>query len=416
MTRTTTLALAALLITAAPLTVPAGQETVVHGVVHVRNGAEPAEGRQMLRLTERWRRGGEDDDLFFGLVIQTRFDDAGRVYLLDMQLAQVTVLGADGEVVGALSREGDGPGETRRPSDLVLLDGGGVGIVQGYPGRLVRLDAEGHPVGTLEVGGDPLHGGATTLELARYRDGHLVAGLIDVHQPEPGTQRRTSRIVRLDDTGAREVVYHEAGFTWDFRDFHFSEHEHIEWAARRMALGPDGRVYSATERDTYAITVFAPDGTVERVIEREYEPYRRSDREYDAVHALYASMLRQLPFEVEMTIADTEPAIGWIGPTLRVSDDGALWVLSSRGQRPATDGIMAVYDVFDADGRFRRQVAVVCEADGTEDALFLDGGGERAVVVKGFMAAARAMFGAEVDTGAEPAPIEVIGYGVEAVD
>jgi hypothetical protein len=205
-----------------------------------------------------------------------------------------------------------------------------------------------------------VHGGATTLELARYRDGHLVAGLIDVHQPEPGKQRRTSRIVRLDDTGAREVVYHEDVFTWDFRDFHFSE--------------------------------------------REYEPYRRSDEEYDAVHELYASMLRQLPFEVEMTIAETGPAIGWIGPTLRVSDDGALWVLSGRGRRPAADGIMAVYDVFDATGSFQRQMAVTCDADGTEDALFLDDSGERAV------------FGAEVDTGAEPTPIEVIGYGVEAVD
>ncbi len=392
----------------------AAEEVVVDGVLHVRNGAEPAAGRQVLQLEELWRRGGLDDDLFFGVLIQTRFDAAGRVYLLDMQLAQVTVLGPDGELVRTLSREGDGPGETRRPSDLLIMDDGGIGIVRGYPGSVVLLDAGGDPAGVIEVGGDPLHGGATTLELAHHRGGQLVAGLIDVQQDGGSIQRRTARIVRLAGDGAREVVYHEAGYTWDFRDFHFSERENVAWAARRMALGPDGRVYSATDRDAYAITVFEPDGAIDRVIERPHEPYRRSAGERAAVHELYASMLRQLPFEARITVEPTEPVIGWIGPGLRVAADGSLWVLTSRGRRPRAPGVMAVYDVFDPSGRFARQMAVVCEGDAREDALFFSPDGERAVLVKGFLAAARAMVGAEVDTGAEPEPLEVVCYAVAA--
>lgn len=409
---TTILALTATLLlpTAAA---PAAEQEVIDGVLHVRNGAEPAAGRQTLHLTEQWRRGGLDDDLFFGLVIQARFDAAGRVYLLDMQLSQVTVLGPDGTMVRTLSREGDGPGETRRPSDLVILEDGGVGIVQGYPGRLVRLDAAGAPAGMIEVHGDPLHGGATTLELAHARDGRLVAGLIDVAQEGDSGQRRTARVVRLGRDGAREVVYHESGFTWDFRDFHFSERQNIAWAARRLALGPKGRVYSAIDRDAYAITVFAPDGAVERVIEREHEPYRYTDAEHAAVRELYASMLRQLPFEARITVPRAAPVIGWIGPNLRVDTDGALWVLTSRGKRPRAAGILAVYDVFTPTGEFARQVAVACEGEGREDALFFSPDGTRAVLVKGFLAAARAMFGASVESDADPAPIEVVGYAVE---
>ncbi len=333
-----------------------------------------------------------------------------------MQLAEVTVLGPDGEVVRTLGREGDGPGETRRPSDLLIMDDGGVGIVRGYPGSVVLLDAAGAPAGVIEVGGDPLHGGATTLELAHHRDGHLVAGLIDVQQDGGSIQRRTARIVRLTEDGAREVVYHEGGFTWDFRDFHFYERENVAWAARRMALGPDGRVYSATDRDAYAITVYEPDGAIDRVIERDHEPSRRTPEERAAVRELYASMLRQLPFEAPITVEATDPVIEWIGPNLRVAADGPLWVLTSRGQRPEAADIMVTYDVFDPSGHFQRQVAVACEGDGREDALYLAPDGERAVLVKGFLAAARSMFGAQVDTDAEPEPIEVVCYAVASVE
>ena len=66
--------------------VAAGHETMVDGVVHVRNAAQPAAGIESLRLEERWRVGGADEEFLFGQVIRAITDPDGNVYLLDAQL------------------------------------------------------------------------------------------------------------------------------------------------------------------------------------------------------------------------------------------------------------------------------------------------------------------------------------------
>ena len=96
-------------------------EVMVDGVLHITNGASPSEGIETMHLEELWRVGGEDDDVLFGVILQVRTDEEGNIYLLDSQLAQVQVYSSDGRHLRTLSREGDGPGEVRRPTDLVLL-------------------------------------------------------------------------------------------------------------------------------------------------------------------------------------------------------------------------------------------------------------------------------------------------------
>lgn len=38
------------------------------GVLHVLNGSAPSEGMETWSLTELWRAGGEDDEVFFGSI------------------------------------------------------------------------------------------------------------------------------------------------------------------------------------------------------------------------------------------------------------------------------------------------------------------------------------------------------------
>lgn len=38
----------------------AGEEPVIDGVVHVKNGSDPLRGMRTLELQEKWRIGGED--------------------------------------------------------------------------------------------------------------------------------------------------------------------------------------------------------------------------------------------------------------------------------------------------------------------------------------------------------------------
>ena len=62
--------------------------TVIDGVPHVRNPAQPRDGLQTLHLEELWRVGGDtdDEDEFFGVVMAALLDDQGNSYLLDAQL------------------------------------------------------------------------------------------------------------------------------------------------------------------------------------------------------------------------------------------------------------------------------------------------------------------------------------------
>jgi hypothetical protein len=112
-----------------PPTAHAGEQTLVDGVLHVRNPAEPPDGVERLALEELWRID-EDSELLIGLPTAVAVDGTGRVHVLDAQLNQVHLFTLDGEHLGTRFREGEGPGEIRNPSDMIVAADGTVGILQ----------------------------------------------------------------------------------------------------------------------------------------------------------------------------------------------------------------------------------------------------------------------------------------------
>ncbi|MFC1572652.1 hypothetical protein ACFL6M_03535 [Candidatus Eisenbacteria bacterium] len=87
-----------------------------------------------------------------------------------------------------------------------------------------------------------------------------------------------------------------------------------------------------------------------------------------------------------------EAAISYLHRALQIHTDGSLWVLSGRGVRPSDSGVMAVFDVFDQDGAFARQVALEAPHDGQSVGIFLSGP-DRILVVKGYFESLAAQFG-----------------------
>lgn len=359
-------------------------EVVVDGVVHVRNGGEALEGVKTLRLEEQWRAGGEASEILFGSVGRIVADAAGNVYVLDRQMSQVQVFGPDGRHLRTLSREGDGPGEVRRPSDLLLLPDGRIGIVQMMPGRIVTLRPDGTPAGNIEPGAAEdtgERGNMFTLFGARPAgDGLLIGG--GRMAPRPDRIVRPRHIARVGLDGREIRRYREGVVESDPADLKFDEA--LDWFPHNggMVAAPDGRVWLATARDEYAIEAWSPDGKLERVIERTYEPYRRSAEEKRIADDTRRMVINgnRMP----NIIADTEPAI--VGMSLMPGDE--LWVLTSRGRNAPPPGALQLWDVFDARGRFVRQVAIAAEGRPREDAVALLEDG-RAVVVRGALDAAR---------------------------
>jgi hypothetical protein len=376
-------------------------------VEHVRN-REPLHPPQVVELDELWRVGGEEGDFVFGQIIEALSDDGGNVYLLDSQLCQVEVFSPDGKHLRTLSREGEGPGETRNPRDMILMPDGSLGIMELFPGRFVTLSLDGEPKGILRVGGDegPDTGFTATVG-SEFRGGTLlIAGQHSV--PSETGQDRVQYLARLSDAGEEIVRYREEHVILDFQKAHFSESELLPAFYLAHTVGPDGRLYVAEKRNEYSIGVYSKDGSLERVIERDFENWQRDKRDMRRMNALFDTWASQVPFPVTREIDPYEQAI----TSLHVEDDGTLWVQHSRSGRNQPDGVMLTYDRFNPDGKYLQQVSITCEGNPAFDGLkFLSSG--RVLLIKSFVLSrwasldARGVaFGEEEESG----PPEVICY------
>ncbi len=405
------------MILAGTVSAQAGQEVVVDGVPHVRNPSTPPQGVETLHLQEIWSVGGPgEEDVLFGLVSDIGGDEDGNCYIMDAQLCQVHVYSPEGQWMRTLFRQGEGPGEVQSPRDMVLLGDGSVGLVEEFPGKIVRVDRTGHPLNSITPGAeDPTRGGWVGLIMACSRGGRLIySGQHPGEDAGPGKQARVYFLESQAEDGGAGVRYLQTETLWDFSDFVFSETIDTPpfwWA---MEIGPDGRIYTVADRDRYAISVYRPDGTLERVIERDFELWKRTPEERERARLLYESAVGGMSIPYRIDIEAFEPAISYWHRALRVDDDGMLWVVSSRGIREQPNGIMLTYDVFDPAGHFVKQVAVACEGDGFGDVLFFLGD-DRIVQVKGYMDALAAQFGrgtAFTAEGEEHMVPEVVYYRI----
>ncbi len=379
------------------------------GVPHIQNGTTPADGRVVWTLEEQWRIGADEEDILLGLITAVGSDRAGNIYLLDRQLTQVLALAPDGRFLHSLGREGGGPGEFQYPTDLIVLPDGRVGVLQAMPGKIILLNPEtGDPAGTITIGGEnPTSGGFNMAQEVSSRGEHLVAVGRRMTPGENGFERRLY-LSSLDPDGTERICFLERNAPDNLARGEFVESEEYFVDQGRWTLGPTGEVYAAAERDRYAVHVYAADGALLRVIEREFESWKRTAEEKGRVGEGILIVVNGERVQIEAQAEDRDPCIAG----LHVTDGGELWVLHSRSRREQPEGILQTYDVFDPEGHFVRQVSFAVAGDPERDRLFLLGD-NRAVVVTGFLNAARSMTGSgEEDSQMDAAPLQVIGYSI----
>lgn len=400
-----------ILLLAGSWTAQAGEEVMKDGVLHIVNGAEPSDGRQTLEMEELWRAGGEDDEeTVFGIINKVLIDDQNNIYLLDAQLSEISVFSPEGELLNTLGREGDGPGEFRGPTDMCFLSDGSIGVLQAFPGKVIKLNLDNTEAGTWPMG-DPTKGAFYIMRGLRAGGGQVVAGGTEQHIDQAqGIVTRETFLSSINTDGLRDKTYASSTLTIKFQELKFDEKALVDGVDRRFDVAGDGRVVAAIPRNDYEVSLFSPDGTLERVFSREYESWVRDERASGIWQSIMETIQRQQAPNAPVSWEDTEPDVEFI----RVANDGSIWVLNSRAMWTETPGIFTYYDVFSPDGHFEKQIDVVCEGNPQEDMLFF-AGDDLAFMITGFWDAALSRFGgaggSEDDEDAEP--MAVICYKVK---
>lgn len=398
------LALAAGLAAVGPAT--AFEEVVVDGVPHARNGAQPSQGSRTLRMQEQWRAGGEESDLLLGMVRDVARDADGNLYVLDSQLAQVHVFAPDGRLVRTVGRQGDGPGEFRFPTNLIVLPDGRLGVSRVMPGSIVLLTPDGSPAGTIRVGGEGNDGAMQFLDEVFYAGGRLVVSGRAMHRLATGVEREMYASI-LDLEGQEQTRLLGKRGTDAVMTRKFVERDEY-WVNRGgMAAGRDGRVYLAQERDRYAIHVYTPAGKLERVIERDIRPRKRTDSEKSQVGSGMVAIVNGERIRFEIVAEDYPPCVAG----MTALDTGELWVTGAPETDALPAGILQAYDVFTPAGEYVRRVQLAGPGDAEgDDAILL--GPDRLVVIQGEAAAARAISGGDEGEPAEAPALEIISYAL----
>lgn len=396
------------LLLAAPLAY--GQRGQPTGIVpqHL-NPATPSEGRSEVTLRELWRLGGSDPGAEkIGIVSAAFLDSEGRICLLDVDRGALEVFDAAGRRVRTVQSPEATDARFHTASGACALDTGGYGLVQAYPAVLLRFGPTGAPAGSFVPHVPdlpPADSARSTISLvgARSLGVHWVFDcLVEIAYPRGARLVRTHLLGVFGRDGYLERrlmgTENESALGAGVR---IEEREAVRYQGRWTTHG-DSLIYAAPDMQGYRILVLDTNGGLRRVISREYASVPRTSEEYARVKSLFDAFAGNVPraeAEVELAHADIQD--------LRVAQDGTLWVLSSEGRFRAPPGVLGVYDVFDAEGRFVRQVAFHGEGDPSEDGVWLLE--DRVIVARGVRAAALA----RLQAGAgEPAPpgVSVICY------
>jgi hypothetical protein len=388
-----------------------GKASSEGGVTTMQNPAEPMLPPTTMQPEPLWRIGGETDaeGEFFGVISDIEIAPNGDVYLLDMQLDELKVFSGGGEYLRTIGRGGEGPGEFRRAGTLFQLENGNVAVMQGFPARAVVLTPQGEPAAPLPLK-SPEEGGFRGVFAGAYRGGSLVIQGNSFSMGE-GKMERTTALVRIDMQGNELARFQESKVTDTMGNLVIRE---AQSARMPWSLTPDGRIVVSPDFG-YTLQVWKPDGTLERVIKRDYASRKRSPAEIDKQREILGSSIRVRgsggDLKPKVEVNDHDRDIEW----LEVTDDGHIWVLSSRGGRDAPKDALGTFDVFDPQGRFVQQVTLRVDAKFGEDRLLL--AGDRLFVVKEFASAQRALFAsgdaADADAETDAEPMSVVCYPLQ---
>ncbi|MCK4304013.1 MAG: hypothetical protein KAY24_07225 [Candidatus Eisenbacteria sp.] len=341
-----------------------GKQVMKDSVLHVMNPAEPLGPPEVYELRELWRLESEDQDgqLMFGTIDDLAEDGTGNLYVLDAQLVTVHVISPNGEYLRSIGQKGQGPGDLFDPAGVFITKDGTLGVADIK--SMLFFTLQGLPVGewSPDMTG---YGWYTLVDATPCPLGYLLSLR---RRSRVGLTRTWECLAGIYDKSGRSAVdLFKRSWSLTRGEPYIWDEEETETVGT-LAVARDGSTFISPRRSEYSIHAFDPAGRLRMVIEREYEAVRRTKEEIADMQAYWRNHYRRVK-NLDLRIMDFERNI----TRLYARDDGSLWVETSRGWDKLPPGIADILDVFDAEGRFIRQVVLKKDIDTANDFVFLLG-------------------------------------------
>ncbi len=344
----------------------------IDGILHVMNPADPLRPNMNIEITEYIRIGeddGEDDYIFPGI---TGFiaDETGSTYLLMQQDDDVRVFNPDGVYSHRIGRQGQGPGELFQAATINFGPDGNVWVANAGAPKITIFDRAGLYLRDIRFSLIP------PLMVQTTSDGFM--GLyVQPRQIVPNEVFEiTYQLRRFSAEGDTLNTLFSTKIQMDVSDLQLGG---LQDQIPFYTIDDQDRVWQTRARtDVFEVNVWNPDGSLDRVIEKEFERIRKSEQEIEEEREMVMRLITaqaggQLPEGVNIDF-DPEPfrpatGLPYFDPR------GYVWVqVTKEGTHNANE-----FDLFNLEGEYQRRVLL----PGVNNPVWLSFSGDRLFVQEG---------------------------------
>ncbi len=299
------------------------------------------------------------EDVFFLGGGDIAVDEGGNVYVLDYKARHIKKFDAEGNFLKLIGREGQGPGEFTRPSNLVCSRD-----------KLVVWDMMGMRFSLFTLDGEPIksvrHSFAeqgNPQKMKALPSGEFVVGIEKVHF-DPKTPQDFSIVLYSPEMEQVKIIY--ARQVWrnvwgipNAPNIPMPFHPYVHWD-----LTPDGNVVIGYS-DKYEIAIYDKEAVLLASISHTYDPAKVTKREKDSfvkgmvfgrVGPGGSVVKEELPASVKehMKFPEFKPAFD----SIVVDSDGNVLVCTYGKDEKER---FKLFDAFDSKGNFIASVRIVSD-------------------------------------------------------
>jgi hypothetical protein len=215
-----------------------------------------------------------DSCYMFHLPVDVAFSPEGNIAVLDKLKHKAFIFTSDGEFIGTVGREGDGPGEFRLPSSI-QFNAKGEFFIQDQRSIAV-FDSDFMYVDQMTWSRYPPY-------MVRAFDDRSLVGTLGWFLPGENGIINTDTLGCWGNNGSLSVVYASIAIEFDPGDNTLDRTETREGTIYCCAT-ESGRVfYSQSSVDEFIVTGFEPDGTeFLRIVDPGFSRVRKTDQEMQA--------------------------------------------------------------------------------------------------------------------------------------